>query len=246
VSILPNPLASPQDLSPAEGQWSQRLGLPFPVALSVVTSPLALVDEPSFLDGEELEVWRALQSRASRKRQHEWLMGRLAVKRAARAWAQAAAQDDLPLWAWAVRTTPAGRPVLRSSAIAGGEVPSVSITHLPEVAVGLAGPPSQSLGVDIERYGRIRLDREAFAPVAFTEAETRLLGADWQRDALTLWVAKEAASKAVGTGFEGRPRRFHVLPSTGAASWMVHCGGIHAYVRNAWFGDYVMAVAWIP
>jgi phosphopantetheinyl transferase len=90
--------------------------------------------------------------------------------------------------------------------------PAVSISHAAGQAVAAAGDPGlyAGIGIDIEP---LRPWSAEFARTAFSPAEAALLAAlpeGGPRDlAMTrLWVAREAAAKALGQGLDMALRRF--------------------------------------
>jgi phosphopantetheinyl transferase len=90
-------------------------------------------------------------------------------------------------------------------------LPEVSLSHSDNAAVAVAS--SVPLGVDLERADR---DVTEILPNFATEDEQAAINALSASDyddtwPLRLWCAKEAASKALGTGLQGRPKRFQLV-----------------------------------
>lgn len=152
------------------------------------------------LSSAERAIWRDLTR--PRRRQH-WLLGRIAAKDAVR---QLVLDDlDLGLQPTDVEILggSGGRPVV-AVLDAPFDVPRirVSIAHIDGVAVAIAcaDPQVQGIGIDVERC-RARRAVERFG---LNVGERRDLGglADGPRTELALrfWCAKEAVSKAIGTG----------------------------------------------
>ncbi|WP_028080286.1 type I polyketide synthase [Solimonas soli] len=169
------------------------------------------------LDAAELKTFYALPLAGPRR--EEWLMGRIAAKDAARRWA-ASAGHALAAADIGVDNDALGAPRLRSAALAGTALPSVSISHSRRWGVAAVAPPGLRVGVDYQRLDGV--DAELLARGALSEAEQRLLaGLDAQarlRGAVALWSAKEAAAKAAGSGLEGRPLDWRVTRYAGDAA----------------------------
>jgi phosphopantetheinyl transferase len=107
----------------------------------------------------------------------------------------------------------------------------VSIAHKDEIAVAIASHDGD-LGIDVERIA----PRDAgFADLAFTADELRMMNEPRDEALTRLWVAKEAAAKAAGTGLAGDPRRFPVTDHTGDRLLVA---GL--WVRVKRFGDYMI------
>jgi acyl transferase domain-containing protein/phosphopantetheinyl transferase (holo-ACP synthase) len=159
----------------------------------------------------EREEWRALQAHPRRRR--EWLFGRAALKEAVRHWVHeqtghllypsdvVVQHDDLgaPLvsgW-WCETLIPA---------------PRVSLTHNASVCLAAASS-DQPVGVDLEVIGRVR-QPELMAGSLAPEEQALLVGLSGEaldERLLRLWCAKEAASKFLGIGLQGRPQDFLVV-----------------------------------
>ncbi len=157
----------------------------------------------------EMESFRTLGR--ERRRQREWLMGRVAAKDAARLWmARKAGGPMLHPLQLEVREDERGRPVL--DAPAGHEaVPAISIAHTGGIAaaVAAAGP----VGIDVESAeAGSGLALEDFATAAEIEQVARLQDAPGAAAWRTrLWCGKEAAAKAIGSGLGGRPKSFEAI-----------------------------------
>ena len=152
------------------------------------------------------------RTRSPRGRRH-WLMGRIAAKDAVRRWLWERGAGPLFPAEVTIVTGERGQPIVS----APGSLPvCVSIAHSGDLAVAIAD--AQPVGIDVEIVER----RDAgLEQVALTVPESSLLdrivrekGGEPQRardEAFTrFWAAKEAVSKAEGTGLEGKPSRFLV------------------------------------
>ncbi|MDB5039997.1 MAG: Beta-ketoacyl synthase [Candidatus Eremiobacteraeota bacterium] len=158
------------------------------------------------------------RTRAPRGRRH-WLMGRIAAKDAVRRWLWGRGAGPLFPAEVSIVNDARGRPIVSVS----GPLPvCVSIAHSGDLAVAIAD--AEPVGIDVE----IVEHRDAgVEETALTAAEIALLdqvafdaGGDPQRaraEAFTrFWAAKEAVSKAEGTGLEGRPAAFAITAVEGA------------------------------
>jgi acyl transferase domain-containing protein/phosphopantetheinyl transferase len=173
------------------------------------------------LSREERLTWEQLPPNG--KRRSEWLMGRIALKEAARAWIHRHSGVLLYPADVVIRPDPAGKPWVAHEELEGLPVPQVSLTHAGGYTVAAAGPPEWPLGIDLEAYGRIAVDD--FIVGAFSDGERALFqglhGADREGTVLRLWCAKEAAAKCLGVGLNGRPREFEVRELTSAGDYAV-------------------------
>jgi acyl transferase domain-containing protein/phosphopantetheinyl transferase len=142
----------------------------------------------------------------------QWLLGRMAVKDAVRRllWQQGAG----PIYPAEITVVPdsAGRP------FAHGPFPEplpVSVSHTAGYGAAMVLPPEGEggVGIDVEKIE----ERESLFESATLTANERLLldlvaAAGDRAGWLTrFWAAKEAVSKAVGTGLRGRPQDFVVV-----------------------------------
>jgi malonyl CoA-acyl carrier protein transacylase/phosphopantetheinyl transferase (holo-ACP synthase) len=159
------------------------------------------------LSEQERVAWQAL--RHSPQRRCEWLAGRLVAKEASR---------ELLRERYGIEAGPAdititpdvhGQPVVGGRAIerAGGRI-SVSIAHVPEFIVAIAGELDgrRGIGIDVQPIGSAN---DAVERGALTGEEAQLLTevppearSEW---VLRMWCAKEAIGKALGRGMAGTP-----------------------------------------
>ncbi len=146
-------------------------------------------------------------------RREEWLMGRIAAKEAVREWASAkgveVADADIE-----IANDVQGAPQIICPALQNLAIPRLSISHSRHWAVAAVVPSGQSLGLDYQRLEDI--DPDKLSAGAFTDLERRLIPASASeaerlRIAVALWCAKEAASKAAGTGLMGRPHDWTIV-----------------------------------
>lgn len=137
----------------------------------------------------------------SRKRQAEWMAGRLAAKTLA----AAAAPNAPPSPDIAIAYQPEGAPYLVSHPDR-----SLSITHAHDYAVaGLAMHPGQVMGLDLEK--RRPLEIEYVLRTAFSDRERRLLDPADQGRFFACWTLKEAYLKFLGRGFRESLKQVEIL-----------------------------------
>ncbi|MBC8207586.1 MAG: 4'-phosphopantetheinyl transferase superfamily protein [Desulfobulbaceae bacterium] len=153
---------------------------------------------PQWLGHAELEILKTFQLR---KRQLEWLGGRICAKEAARAFLathpQAGSLTAQQLW---IKKLDSGRPVLEISEAhrITGDLPDLSISHSGQHGITIAA--GSSCGVDIQQITpTLERTRERFA----TPAELNIIQQTWPSSTeleqlALLWSAKEALKKAVG------------------------------------------------
>jgi phosphopantetheinyl transferase len=170
-----------------------------------------------YLGAAERAEYEQLNPRAQR----QWLLGRIAVKDAARQWLWDRGAGPVFPVEVGVDHDGAGRPRVRGPF---AEPVEVSLAHTGSLAVAIvsrAAPdrPASGLGIDIERV----TERDGgFETTAFTAAERALLDRLCAAggDPRACWVtrfqaAKEAAAKAEGTALAGHPERFAVAQADG-------------------------------
>lgn len=180
-----------------------------------------------YLHADEMAAFEAKAGHPPR--QLQWLLGRIAAKDAARAWAVAPAAPSGPEGGdggpamphpatIAIDYDALGRPRIAVWPLASAP-PWISIAHCASRALAVAH--DAPAGVDIEHVG----PREAAFVAAFSNAAERAQLPGWEEGArgaaaaqpgreewLTrLWCAKEAQGKLLGTGLGPSPRDFALL-----------------------------------
>ena len=106
------------------------------------------------LSASERAEWAAMTGNAKRRR--DWLMGRIALKEAARAWIGAETGRLCLPADLSVVPTPSGKPVIDPGPLAAlgiAEVPEVSLAHAGGGAIAVAAPPGRAAGIDMEPLG---------------------------------------------------------------------------------------------
>jgi phosphopantetheinyl transferase len=165
------------------------------------------------LNAEEREEWHGLPEKGVRRT--EWLMGRAAAKDAVRQWAMQTHQLELRQIEIGITTNVLGQPLVRCRALEERQqLPHISISHKRGLAVSVAA--SSSIGIDVEQLDAHQ--DTAWLQNSFSAEELSLTGRLDATTLLSLWCAREAASKAAGTGLQGDPRIWrivHFSPHTG-------------------------------
>ena len=197
----------------------------------------------TMLSRTERAHWATMTGPARRRR--DWLMGRIALKEAARAWI-ADHHGVLCLPAdMVISVDEGGKPRLDPAALATLGIaapPEISLAHSGGGAIAVAAPPGRPAGVDMETLAGI--DPALLAEGAFHGSERALMG-DSPDPARLLagWCAKEAVAKMDGVGLNGRPRAF-VLTRLGADRATIETpDGRHVDVALAHEAGAVMALA---
>ena len=167
------------------------------------------------LSASERAQWAAMTGPAKRRR--DWLMGRIALKEAARAWIGAGTGVLCLPADISVLATDSGKPVIDPGPLAAlgiAEVPEVSLAHAGGGAIAVAAPPSRAAGIDMEPLGAA--DPATLAEGAFGPSEIATLGGADPDRLLIGWCAKEAVAKRLGQGLNGRPKSFVIAAFDGS------------------------------
>ncbi len=200
----------------------------------------------TILSAEEREHFTLLV--ASPRKADEWLVGRLAMKEAARAWFVRYASAQVFPADLTIRMTVDGKPYLAPDGLdILGQLPEISVSHVEGEAVAVAGRPGQAVGIDREVFGRVQF--QDLLAGGFSADEQALFAnrsADQEASVLQAWCAKEAAAKCVGTGLNGQPRSFVVSALDDQQGWaqVVVPGNIALKVSLALDEQSVLAVAY--
>jgi acyl transferase domain-containing protein/phosphopantetheinyl transferase len=178
----------------------------------------------------------------------EWLIGRLAMKEAARAWFVRYVGAQVYPADLSIHTTPDGKPYLAPEGLEVlGELPEISVSHVAGEAVAVAARAGQPVGIDIEVFGRIQTEDLLAGGFSATEQALFANGAAGnEASVLQAWCAKEAAAKCVGTGLNGQPRSFVVSALDDQQGWaqVVVPGNVAISVALALDQQSVLAVAY--
>lgn len=157
------------------------------------------------LSPSELDKWLDICTNTSISRQREWLFGRIAAKDAVRKCLLARYGRKLGAADVRIESDEAGKPSPQGQwrKLCGAHM-DISITHT-DVCIAAAAAPNASLGIDIER--RDRTISEEFASSAFSQHEQAIAAesGDGATALFRFWCAKEALSKALGSGLRYGP-----------------------------------------
>ncbi|HYR88121.1 MAG TPA: beta-ketoacyl synthase N-terminal-like domain-containing protein [Terriglobia bacterium] len=158
------------------------------------------------LSERERGLWYNLPTQG--RRRSEWLMGRIAAKDAVRMWAEEHFRLSLAPADVEVLTGKFGEPEIHCAPLRNlGATPIVSISHSGGWIVAAASDASARIGIDLVRLQDVRsIDA---VKKAFGDDELKFLPGLGQQEGLSvlsLWAAREAAAKALGTGLKGEPR----------------------------------------
>ena len=170
------------------------------------------------LSAAERAEWAAMTGPAKRRR--DWLMGRIALKEAARAWIGAETGRLCLPADLSVVPTASGKPVIDPGPLAAlgiARIPEVSLAHAGGGAIAVAAPPGRAAGIDMEPLGAA--DPQTLAGGAFSDPEIATLGGGTDPDRLLMgWCAKEAVAKSLGQGLNGRPKSFVIAAFDGTSA----------------------------
>ncbi|MFD9790989.1 beta-ketoacyl synthase N-terminal-like domain-containing protein [Streptomyces sp. NPDC059070] len=178
----------------------------------------------------------------------QWLLGRIAAKDAVRQWLWAHGEGGVFPAEIEIANEESGRPYARGTH--GRVLPALdlSLAHRGDLAVALVRPsgPGGAVGIDVEAIAdrdpgtvRTALGPRERALLAGAAARTGEPEAVWFT---RFWAAKEAAAKAAGTGFGGRPHAFEVT-AAGPGALSVTAGGRRHHVHCT-LVDPTHVVAW--
>lgn len=184
------------------------------------------------LDIREREEWYALPEKGARRT--EWLMGRAAAKDAVRQWAAQTLKLQLAFVEISIRTNDAGQPFVKCPALENmGRVPHISISHKRGLAVAAAAV--HKIGIDVEELG-LHQDN-AWLQTTFDAEELALAGEPDVKTLLGLWCAREAASKAAGTGLRGDPRGWRIVGFSKDAGLVRVASGGEVWDVSLWYRE---------
>jgi acyl transferase domain-containing protein/phosphopantetheinyl transferase len=233
---------------PPYSGWSGNFALPFAAAVEFVSASPATVPGDfvalvgPWLGRGDLDQFQREIAGYGAQRQIEWVMGRLAARRALAAWL-AAQGAPASAHECAILYDTEGRPYPDGGGIGAGSV-FLSISHKGGVAAAAAA--DRPLGIDLEQFTALR-DPDGVFRLAFSAPEAALLGNGHGPDAraVTLaWSAKEAAAKSLGQKMLLRERDFMLTafdPAQGRAR-LSH-GGAVIDAFSAVDGDFVCTLA---
>jgi len=159
------------------------------------------------LTSTECATWMEMQANTTRKM--EWLLGRVALKEAVCDFMLETQLTTIQSKDLVISRSEEGAPLISWAMPNELPLPVISLAHTEGVIVA-AVASAQAVGVDVENA-----DRQAPTVArVLTETETKLFETE-RITLLSAVVAKEAASKAVGTGLGGDLRRWPIVHTDG-------------------------------
>lgn len=159
---------------------------------------------------EEKKEWQSLRKE---KRRRQWLAGRIAAKEAARLLIQREFALELKAADLLIEKSAQGIAQISVPAYELTWIPQISIAHCRTSAAAVAERPRQErlAGIDLENIDE---REDGFEVLALTKSEQNWLKEQGSKDRneqiCILWTAKEAASKACGTGLRNNPKNFEL------------------------------------
>lgn len=161
------------------------------------------------LTPQEQNYWQKLGR--NEKRRKQWLMGRIAVKDAARSYLQRKFQQSFRMLDLQLEAQGEGSIAISLVAHSSLPMPHVSISHCETLVCAIA--EEKIAGIDVEE---LKSRDEGFEKLAFTSIEKGILDLMSDRReyicwSTAFWTAKEASAKAHLTGFMGNPKSFEAV-----------------------------------
>jgi len=183
------------------------------------------------LSERERDDWSRLPEKGTRRA--EWLMGRAAAKDAVRQWTRGRFNLELTPVEIEIVSNRLGRPIVACSKLAAlGSIPNVSISHSVGEAIAVAVDAETRVGIDIECLAAHPSAEWVRNVLAIEELE--LVNKEDTASLVGLWCAKESASKAFGTGLEGKPPQWRVLEFVPAAGTATVAYGTDLFEVRLW------------
>ncbi len=199
------------------------------------------------LSQREQATWHEQIAGRPPRRQREWLLGRVAAKKAVQLWYARAHGPHLRLDQIEVLYGDNNKPWASVLGTNGERrsLPHISLSHVDGAAVAVSS--TGSVGIDLESPARIR-SPDGVAQVAFCESERAILNRRFGEDpadaTALLWSIKEAAAKMTGNGFVGRERAVRLVDlADDGRSARVDCHGTDVDVHIRRIGALCCAVA---
>lgn len=226
-------------------ELASQFRLPFPFQAYLMRgAPVLDVVLPHLSDSERGEA-QVIAERSDQGRSlQQWMLSRIAIKRAASELMASQYGVCLPDHAFSVVKTREGAPILEMAG-ASGAPPAISISHARQYGLGAAAQPGVAIGIDFELPENLR-DPSMFAEAILNKEEQQLLGCNGDPLAATIaWSLKEAAAKALGTGIQGQPMQFRISAFDGAeGSARIEYGSTMLWGRARLIGNGVCAIAY--
>ena len=208
------------------------------------------------LGAQERDDFKKMPGSASRRT--EWLFGRVAAKEAVRRYMKDChharwSDADIQIW-----RDDSGKPhALGAWGDYLTEKIDIAIAHTAQFVIALAAANAK-VGVDVESVARDLSDE--FTAGVFVEDELEIAAgaANASQAIIRFWCAKEAVSKALGTGIRWSPREMNVTdyqPDSGKLKVRLSGGWLGAFkkfrgrdieVVSRVFRDHALAFCFIP
>ncbi|MGN0852315.1 MAG: 4'-phosphopantetheinyl transferase superfamily protein [Kiritimatiellia bacterium] len=225
-----------------------RLGSP---GTSIASAMLTDVDYPLFERNEELWLkalshivlgrnerreFSEMAAKGGVARRTEWLFGRIAAKEAVRRFLERFYQAR---WSDAdvqVYTDPCGKPLTEGpwqGHLWQNMRLDVSIAHTSRFVLAVAAMNAR-VGVDVEASDRCLSDEFTHGVFLPEEQELAVNAVDSPSAIIRFWCAKEAVSKALGTGIRYSPRELVVV------SFKAETGALEIELRGQWLQNFKM------
>lgn len=195
------------------------------------------------LNKNERIIWYQLTDKG--KRREEWLLGRICAKDCVRLWAQQNLNITLSPVDVEIFNLDSGRPTFRLPSLISQEFvqPSLSISHSSGNAIAVLSDASDNVGIDLQSR---EVRRDNITRVIFNDQEIEILScfADWH---LVGWVAKESASKSLGTGLEYDPKAW-IIDSADPDTLRLTIYHVKSrnrfYASIIYYPQFIIAYAW--
>lgn len=159
------------------------------------------------LHPNEKKYWKTLPQNGNRI--IEWLLGRIAAKDVLRQWSFQTL--DIICFPCDIEITQdsRGKPFVTCQKLKDFQpLPDISISHCEDNAFAALSLNGSRIGMDYEDISKRRIGK--WLTRAFTNHELKLAPSQDPVFLLSLWTAKEAASKSLGTGLQGRWREWRI------------------------------------
>lgn len=195
------------------------------------------------LNKNERRMWYKLTDKG--RRREEWLLGRICAKDCVRLWVQRQFNVRLSPVDIEIYNLASGQPnfMLPDFVNHEFEQPILSITHSDGNALAVLSETTDSVGIDLQSR---ETGSEKISQVIYNPQEVTILSgfSDWH---IVGWVAKESASKSLGTGLEYDPKAwiiYNANPHTLQLTIYHVKRRIYFCASIVYFPEYIVGFAW--